>query len=175
MNMIANARFDGNAAITMLSNNTFTSNSASEPGAVITIKTRFGEVMVDTTKTVLFPRGLLGMPDKLRYAISTFPGPKMAQFKLLQSLDDHALSFITLPLDVENSIISASDIRATALDMQIKEENLAVLLIVSVHRSPDAVKLSVNARAPIFIDAERRIGVQHVFQNDSYKVQHMFG
>jgi len=176
MNMIANARFDGNAAITMLSNTPYTNDTTpKDAGAMITIKTRFGEVMVDTTKTVLFPRGLLGMPDKLRYAITTFPGSKMAQFKLLQSLDDHTLSFITLPLDIENSIIGAADIRATAADMQIKEENLAVLLIVSVHRSPDAVKLSVNARAPIFIDAERRIGVQHVFQNDSYKVQHMFG
>lgn len=176
MNILANTRFDGTVAITMPTQSTFVSDSASaDAAATITIKTRFGEVMVDTTKAVLFPRGLLGMPDKPRYAISTFPSAKMSQFKLLQSLDDHNLSFITLPLEVENSIIAASDIRAAAADMQIKEENLAVLLIVSVHRSPDQVKLSVNARAPIFIDAERRIGVQHVFQNDSYKVQHMFG
>lgn len=142
---------------------------------MITIKTRFGEVTVDTQKAVNFPRGLLGMPDKLRYALATFPSAKMAQFKLLQSLDDHTLSFITLPLEVDNSIISAADVRVAAADLQIKEENLAMLLIVSVHRSPDAVKLSVNARAPLFIDAERKIGVQYVFQNDSYKVQHMLG
>ena len=175
MNTLANTRFDGTVAITMPNQSSFVSDTASGAGATLSIKTRFGEVMVDTTKAVLFPRGLLGMPDKPRYAITSFPSAKMAQFKLLQSLDDHNLSFITLPLEVENSIISAADIRATAADMQIKEENLAVLLIVSVHRSPDQVKLSVNARAPIFIDAERRIGVQHVFQNDSYKVQHMFG
>ncbi len=176
MNIIATTRFDGNAALTMLGQPAFASGTGSpDATAMISIKTRFGEVIVDTTKAVLFPRGLLGMPDKPRYAISSFPSPKMAQFKLLQSLDDHNLSFITLPLEIENSIIAASDIRATAADMQIKEENLAVLLIVSVHRSPDQVKLSVNARAPIFIDAERKIGVQHVFQNDTYKVQHMFG
>jgi len=175
MNIIANTRYDGNTAITMLNQTSFTGDTASkDAGVMISIKTRFGEVMVDTTKAVLFPRGLLGMPDKPRYAITAFPSPKMAQFKLLQSLDDHSLSFITLPLEIENSIIAASDIRAAAADMQIKEESLAILLIVSVHRSPDQVKLSVNARAPIFIDAERKIGVQHVFQNDSYKVQHMF-
>lgn len=174
MNIFANARYDGNAALTMLNQGSFNDSTPSNAGAMITIKTRFGEVMADTTKAVLFPRGLLGMPDKLRYAITTFPSAKMAQFKLLQSLDDHTLSFITLPLEVENGIIAASDIRAVANDLQIREESLAVLLIVSVHRSPDQVKLSVNARAPIFIDAERKIGVQHVFQNDNYKVQHMF-
>jgi flagellar assembly factor FliW len=172
MNIFANARYDGNAALTMLNQTSFNDTTPSDAGAMITIKTRFGEVMVDTTKAVLFPRGLLGMPDKLRYAITTFPSAKMAQFKLLQSLDDHTLSFITLPLDIDNGIISAADIRTVADDLQIKEESLAVLLIVSVHRSPDQVKLSVNARAPIFIDAERKIGVQHVFQNDTYKVQH---
>ncbi|MDX2073092.1 MAG: flagellar assembly protein FliW [Alphaproteobacteria bacterium] len=151
-----------------------TTTSSADASAVMSIKTRFGEVTVDTTKAVLFPRGLLGMPDKQRYAVTSFPTAKMAQFKLLQSLDDHNLSFITLPLEVENSIIAAHDVRAAAADMQINPEQLAILLIVSVHRSPDQVKLSVNARAPIFIDAERRIGVQHVFQNDSYKVQHMF-
>lgn len=176
MNTLVNTRFDATSGIAMPNHTPFvTENPSADASAMITIKTRFGEVTVDTTKTVLFPRGLLGMPDKPRYAIASFPSTKMAQFKLLQSLDDHSLSFITLPLEIENSIISAADIRSAAADMQIKEESLAILLIVSVHRSPDQVKLSVNARAPIFIDAERRVGVQHVFQNDSYKVQHMFG
>lgn len=175
MNIIANARYDGNALLPMQNQTSAADGAPSlDTGALISIKTRFGEVGVDTSKAVLFPRGLLGMPDKTRYAITTFPSQKMSQFKLLQSLDEHTLSFITLPLDLENSIISLSDIRAAAADIQIKEESLAILLIVSVHRSPDQVKLSVNARAPIFIDAERKIGVQHVFQNDNYKVQHMF-
>lgn len=166
-----NLRFDGGSALTMQGQPTQADNAAS---AMLAIKTRFGEVNVDTSKAILFPRGLLGMPDKVRYAITAFPNAKMAQFKLLQSLDDHALSFITMPLEIENSIIAPADIRTAVADMQIKDENLALLLIVSVHRSPDQVQLSVNARAPIFIDAERKIGVQHVFQNDQYKVQHMF-
>lgn len=173
MNIIANARYDGNAVLPVQSQ-AATGGVAMPEGGLISIKTRFGEVAVDTAKAVLFPRGLLGMPDKTRYAITSFSSPKMAQFKLLQSLDEHTLSFITLPLELENSIIGINDIRNAAADIQIREESLAILLIVSVHRSPDQVKLSVNARAPIFIDAERKIGVQHVFQNDQYKVQHMF-
>lgn len=140
-----------------------------------TIKSRFGEVKVDQQKTLSFPRGLLGMPDKYQFVLANFPSQKMEQFKLLQSLDDVGLSFITLPLDAQNPIIAGKDISDACRDLQIDEKNLAMLLIVSVHRMPDQVKLSVNARAPIMIDAQRRIGVQHVFASDEYKVQHMLG
>ncbi len=138
-----------------------------------TIKSRFGDVTVDTEKALQFPRGLLGMPDRLRFALAQFPNPRMGQFMLLQSLDDPATSFITLPLELQNAILAPEDVKSACRDLQIPEPNLALLLIVSVHRSPDQVRLSANARAPLFIDAERRLGVQYVFQQEHYKVQHM--
>lgn len=149
---------------------------ASFPGAAgttETIQSRFGEIAVDPGKAVVFPQGLLGLPDKLHFALAGFPSDKMKQFMLLQSLDEIALSFITLPMPVDNPIIAAADIHEVAREMGIAESNLGLLLIVSVHRKPAEVKLSVNARAPIFIDTERRLGVQHVFQHDKYNVQHM--
>ena len=97
----------------------------------------------------------------------------MKQFTLLQSLDDLAVSFITLPLEIQNGIIAANDLRSVCRDLQTDETQTAVLLIVTVHRGIDQVKLSVNARAPLLLNTERRIGVQHVFQQDHYKVQHM--
>ena len=71
------------------------------------------------------------------------------------------------------AIVDAADMRSAAQDLQIDDEHLVVLLIVSVHRSPNQVRLSVNARAPLFVDAQRRVGAQYVFQSDRYKVQHM--
>jgi len=159
----------------MLNQSTLITGSNSNPGGTEIIKSRFGDISVEAGKAISFPRGLLGMPDRFNFILANFPSPKMQQFKLLQSLDDAALSFITLPLDVQNAIISSADIANACRDLQITEQNLALLLIVSVHRTPDQVKLSVNARAPIMIDAERRTGVQYVFQNDEYKVQHMLG
>lgn len=138
-----------------------------------TIKSRFGEITVDTSKAIIFARGMLGIPDKHNFVLATFPNPKMQQFMLLQSLDDTSLSFITLPLDLKNNIISDSDISAACRDLQISEANAAILLIVNVHRGLDQVKLSVNARAPLLIDATRKVGAQYVFQHDNYKVQHM--
>jgi flagellar assembly factor FliW len=137
------------------------------------VKSRFGDITISLDKTLLFPRGLLGMPDKSRFALAGFPNPKMQQFMIMQSLDDSDLAFITLPLEKENNIVTASDIQNAASDLQISENSLAVLLIVSVHRGLDQVKLSVNARAPLLIDVERKVGVQYVFSHDLYKVQHM--
>src|SRR5580704_9819765 len=76
-----------------------------------TITSRFGDITVDTGKALLFPRGLLGMPDKSRFVLANFPSPKMQQFTLLQSLDEHALSFIALPLELHNAIIAEADLK----------------------------------------------------------------
>lgn len=138
-----------------------------------TIQSRFGEIAVDISRSITFSRGLLGMPDKVNFVLADFSSAKMEQFTLLQSLDELALSFITLPLDLNNAIIAAADIRGAADELQINPDNLLVLLIVSVHRSPGSVRLSVNARAPLLLDVKRKSGVQYVFQNDSYKVQHI--
>ena len=158
-----------------MQNQTALLTGASLSGSFVgeTIKSRFGDIIVDTSRAVAFPRGLLGMPDKSNFVLVNFPSEKMQQFTLLQSLQESPLSFITLPIDIENPIVSATDLRAAANDLHINEENLVVLLIVSVHRSPDQIRLSVNARAPLLMDAQRKIGVQYVFQNDAYKVQHM--
>lgn len=137
------------------------------------IHSRFGAIEVNPSKGIFFARGLLGIPDRYRFALVNFPSDKMRQFMLMQSLEEDALSFITLPLPSENAVIAAGDIKAACTEMQIAEMNLAVLVIVSVHRSAHEVKLSVNARAPLFIDTERKAGVQYVFNNDRYQIQHM--
>lgn len=137
-----------------------------------TIQSRFGEIAVDSSRAIYFQRGLLGMPDKSNFVLTNFNSQKMEQFKLLQSLDETQLSFITLPVAVKNNIIAAEDIYKAAEDLQIAHDDLVVLLIVSVHRSPGSVKLSVNSRAPLFLDVKNKSGTQYVFQNDTYKVQH---
>lgn len=136
------------------------------------IKSRFGEVTVDASRAILFPVGLLGMPDKFHFVLTDFPNPKMEQFKLLQSLDDESLSFITLPVELENNIIAKADIEHACREMEIPPEDLGIVLIVSVHRSMTSVQLSVNARAPIFFDVERRAAAQYVFTSNKYKIQH---
>lgn len=136
------------------------------------VQSRFGEIVIDTRNALMFPKGLLGMPQCRNFALANFPSEKMQQFKLLQCLDDLSMSFIALPGGVQNAIVSEDDVRLAARELDIEESDLIMLFIVCVHRNPDATRLSVNARAPVFIDASRKSGAQYVFLHDQYRVQH---
>lgn len=138
-----------------------------------TVQTRFGQVSIYRKNPIVFPNGLLGMPDKFTYCLTKFPSEKLSRFKLLQSLEDNDLSFITLPVELENAVVERKDIEQACKDLEIPSDELTMLLIVTVHRTGGAVKLSVNARAPIFIHTARRIATQYVFHSNKYDIQHM--
>lgn len=136
------------------------------------VDTRFGRVSISRNQPIVFPTGMLGLPDKMQFALTNFPSEKMGRFKLLQSLEDLSLSFITLPVDVNNPIVAREDLLAAAKDLDIPLDQLATLFIVSVHREPaGGVKLSVNARAPILVHTGRRLASQHVFSHAKYQIR----
>lgn len=137
------------------------------------VDTRFGKVTVDRSRPITFPQGLLGMPDKFHFVFIDFPVRKYPQFRLMQCLDDLSLSFITLPLELNSPIVAKEDILDAAADLNIPVDALSLSLIVSVHRLGQNVQLSVNARAPLFIDSRARQAVQYVFPSDRYRVQHI--
>lgn len=136
-----------------------------------TLETRFGRLTINRTNPILFVNGLLGIPDKQQFCLTAFPSDKMARFRILQSLEDEQLSFITLPVDLDNPIVERADLEAGARDLNIPLEQLAVLLIVSVHRDATGTKLSVNARAPLMLHALNRTASQHVFSNPKYQIR----
>lgn len=142
-------------------------------GHTRTVQSRFGDVVVDTRNTINFSRGLLGMPERQQFVLANFPTEKMQQFKLLQCVEDANLSFITLPIEIENPIIAREDIFLACQALNIAVSDLALLLVVSVYRSPGQLRITVNARAPLFVDAEKKWGVQYVFPHSKYKVQHV--
>lgn len=135
------------------------------------VDTRFGKVTIYRNNPIVLPNGMLGQPDKNQFCLCNFPSDKMARFKLLQSLDDMSLSFITLPVEINNPIVDRADIEQAARDLNVPIDQLATLFVVSVHREAGAVKLSVNARAPIMLDTVRRVATQHVFHNAKYQIR----
>ena len=149
------------------------------PGAALRVDepemmdTRFGAVRVFRDNPIIFTRGLLGIPNSQNFCLTEFPAEQLHAFQLLQSLDDANLSFITMPLALENHFIEKADLLKAAEDAGVAEKDLAILLIVSVHRSPSAVQMSVNVRAPLLVNASQRQAVQYVFQHSRYKVQHL--
>ena len=144
-----------------------------EAQEIETIQTRFGQVTIYRKNPIVFPNGMLGLPDKFSFCLTKFPSEKLARFKLLQSLEDMELSFITLPLEMDNAVVERKDIEQACKDLEIASDDLTLLLVVTVHRTGNGVKLSVNARAPIFINTTRRVASQYVFHNTKYNIQHM--
>lgn len=137
------------------------------------INTRFGKVTINHDNPLMIPKGMLGMNERKRYCITEFPVSKFARFKLLQSLADYNLSFIMMPLPIENDIIAKADIEAGAQDLGIDMDDLELMLVVSVHRDMNKVALSVNARAPLFMDKSAGTAEQLVLRNSAYQVRHM--
>jgi len=142
------------------------------PDAVESIDTRFGRIQLSPAQSIAFPSGLLGMPERIQFCLADFPSEKMARFKLLQSLEDAALSFITLPIVLQNPIVERSDMEQAARDLDIPVEELVCLLMVTVSRESGAAQLFVNARAPLFIHSSRRVAGQYVFANSKYDIRH---
>lgn len=137
--------------------------------------TRFGRISISPAQAILFPSGLLGMPERQRFCLSHFPSDRMDRFKVLQSLEDAGLSFMVLPVDLENPLIEKQDVLQAAKDVDIPLEELALLLIVSVHRDTGVARLTVNSRAPLLVHSKRRTAVQFVFPNTKYQIRQPLG
>lgn len=136
------------------------------------INSRFGEVVINTEKAIFFPKGLYGMPENLSFGIVKFPSEKFENFSVLQCLNDYSLSFVALPTGLKNSFVDEADIIEACSTNNIAVENLGVLFIVSVQRTPERTFLTINAKAPVLIDTEKQTAVQHILMNPKYSVKH---
>ena len=145
---------------------------AMEKGDTKTVETRFGKVTLQLAKALHFPKGILGMPEKKQFCINDFPMERFKQFKLLQSVEDDDLAFITFPVGAVNEFIQRDDITEACQTLSINESDLAVLLIVTVHRRVNSISLSANIRAPLLIDTANKVATQYVLPNNKYDIRH---
>lgn len=148
--------------------------AASEDGVenkdILHLESRFGPISLDVTKSVFFPRGILGFPPELTFGIAEMPIEHLKHFKLLQSLNDQSISFVVLPLDYANPWIEEEDMLAAAALHQIKPEDMVMFLILNVRKMPDKHVITANVRAPLIIDVENRVGGQYVFPHNKYEI-----
>lgn len=142
------------------------------PDDVITIETRFGLLSFTAAQTLDMPQGLFGFADKRGFGLANLPTDPDSQFKVLQSLDDGTLSFIVLPIAKDGGLIDAADLDMACDDVGVLPEQAAFLLIVTIRKLPEGVKLTCNLQAPLVIDTTARKAYQHVLQDSRYAVQH---
>ena len=149
--------------------------SEQESCGSIVIDTRFGRFGFDPAQTIEFARGVMGFPSQKSFGLTALPDPRFNQFMLLQSLTDASLSFLVMPVTSGVGPIAPEDLEAEREALDIAPQNLAVVLIVSVRKVGGETQVSVNLRAPVFLDAGRRIGAQVVLTNGNYPIRHVLG
>ncbi len=137
----------------------------------ITVETRFGALSFQNANLLRMPRGILGYANHQTFGLANMPDQNLAQFKVLQSMDDAELSFIVLPLETRNDCIAEVDLRMACQMLSLDFDQSTVLLMVSTRQVGPATQISVNLRAPIILDASNRRAWQYVLPNSAYPVR----
>ncbi|HCR85752.1 MAG TPA: hypothetical protein DIV86_03645 [Alphaproteobacteria bacterium] len=148
-------------------------NKLSETG-FINIKSRFGELEIDMSKAIFFPKGIYGFPENLHFALVNFPNPQLQAFKILQCLNDHSISFPVLVAGYNNQFIHEKDMRECSEIVEVSHSDMAVMFIANSEKGGAGEHaVSINTKAPIIIDVNLQMAVQYIFTNNKYTIRHM--
>jgi flagellar assembly factor FliW len=120
-------------------------------------KTRFGEIELDESRAIAFPRGLIGFPDAKRYALLEPRGRVPVAW--LQSLDFPELAFPVMDSTAFGNTYPEPPPDDLARDAGVGSGELAVLVVVAANGRANLV---ANMLAPLVIDLESRVGAQVV-------------
>ncbi len=137
------------------------------------VKTKyFGEIELTEEKIITLDRGLMGFEEYKRYTI-LYDCEKESGTNIMwfQSVDEQGL---VLPMI--NPLIVKDDYNPVVEDEllgqlgEITEENLVILLTMTVPENIE--EMSVNLKAPVIINADTRKGVQIIVENQDYEVKY---
>lgn len=115
---------------------------------------QFGEVEFTKDKIINFKNGLFGFEELKNYL---FIKPDDSFFFWLNSIENPAIAF---PL-----------FGARVIDDQFpQEENFEAFAIVTLNSDP--LKMTVNLKAPVYINQNDKLGVQKIVDTDKYPVHY---
>ncbi|WP_343559796.1 flagellar assembly protein FliW [Kiloniella sp. b19] len=139
---------------------------------IITLNTRFGVMEIDRSNAIKMPMGMVGFSEHKEFALTVPAHPALEGYMLLQCITEETLTFILKPYLYETEVLRPEDLAQVIQKHEIKPENLAVMLVTTIRQTPAGPRKSVNMRAPVFIDTERQIAWQNIFNSDDYNVRH---
>jgi flagellar assembly factor FliW len=109
-----------------------------------------------------------------QFGLCRFPsGGATNQFHLLQSLEDANLAFIVFPTTIDNTFLEATDAVLLANEYDISPAAMLIIHIASIRGDADNRQMSLNIRAPLVLDVNKRSGAQHVFTGNIYPLQRL--
>jgi flagellar assembly factor FliW len=133
------------------------------------VTTRFGEIDVDETKIIEMRGGIIGFEHLKKYILHI--KDEENPFWWFQSLDDGAISFVVI-----NPFVAKADYGPVIDDNDTKlleienAEDVVLLTIVTIRQTPFSA--SVNLRAPIVVNAKKKIAKQVILEDPAYPVRY---
>ena len=134
----------------------------------------FGTIGYEPSSILEFPNGLPGFEQQRRFVTLTFPHTRPLVF--LQSLDDAALCFITLPvLAIDRNyhlVVSEEDLKSVGLAPKRQPrigEDVACLAVLRLQPG----NATANLLAPVVINIRPLKAVQAIAPDCRYSHQHV--
>ena len=139
---------------------------------------RFGELGIDPTEELVFPRGLLGFPGRTRFLLlpadggaderSSDPGDGPA-FCWLQSTEDPALAFVVTDphLHVTGFRVPVGRAQLTAIGLEGGAAAAAAFQVLVIVNKKGHT-LTGNLQGPLLINTATRVGEQFVLSDKRF-------
>ncbi len=131
--------------------------------------TRFGEIDVDESKIIDMRAGIIGFEHLKKFVLHI--QDEKNPFWWLQSLDESAIAFVVInPFVVKADYEPVIDDNNTKLIEIESADDVVLLTIVTIRQNPFSV--SVNLRAPIVVNAKKKIAKQVILEDMAYPVRY---
>ena len=131
----------------------------------------FGEIEIEDSKIIEFPKGIIGFPDMTQFALMHDKEKESNAIRWLQSLDDPVFAMPVMdPLYVKpdfNPVVPEENIKDI---LPLEDEDLLVLVTVTVPQ--DITKMTVNLKGPIIINSGSCKACQIIIDDDNYPVKY---
>jgi flagellar assembly factor FliW len=129
--------------------------------------TRFGQIEVDESRILKFPKGLLGFPDNHDYAL--LQTNEEGSFFWLQSVDRSDVAFVVCDplLFVPDYQVQIRPEDCEVIGLEGMEEVQVLIIVNKVDRT-----LTGNLQGPLVINALNRLGRQSVLSEKKYSTRH---
>lgn len=134
-----------------------------------TLDTRYhGLVKYDEKEVIYFKNGIPGFEKLKRFILFSIPGNEI--FRILHSLEDTAIGFTVIsPFDVCSDyefVLSSED----EDEIEVKDQK-DVLILNIVTLSSDVKKITVNLKAPLIINTDKKLGKQIILNKEEYLIK----
>jgi flagellar assembly factor FliW len=117
---------------------------------------------------ITFPQGLPGFPGALGFRLE----PLQGRFLRLGCTTAGGPTFIVLQPAEASTLVTDDDVAGACAASGLDPAAVVALFVVTVANAPGGARLTVNRRAPMLVDLQRRIAFQLVLPRPDYAVRY---